>query len=87
MGKLSFAGQVLLVIALSTAQSASAGGMRCGVHLVTDGGRHGPGKYEVLKRCGEPTYRQGNTWVYDKDGSQSKKVLHFNDTGLLDKIS
>ena len=87
MGKLCFAGQAVLILALFAAQCASAGGMRCGVHLVTDAGRHGPGKYEVLKRCGEPTFRQGNTWVYDKGGSRSKKVLHFNDNGLLDKIS
>ncbi len=42
-------------------QSVYAGSMRCGSHLITDGGRYGPGTYEVLKRCGEPTFRQGNS--------------------------
>ena len=86
MRKLCLTGQAVLIIALLSAQCASAGSMRCGVHLINDGGRHGPGKYEVLKKCGEPTYRQGNIWIYDKDSGRSKKVFHFNDSGLLTLI-
>ena len=62
-------------------EAALAGSMRCGGHYIADGGRHGPGKYEVLKKCGEPTERFGGTWIYDK--GRSRYVLRFNDAGLL----
>ena len=64
---------------------ASAASMYCGNYVISDGGRHGPGKYEVLKKCGEPTERFGNTWVYDRKGA-GKKVLTFHESGLLKTI-
>lgn len=69
---------------LFTNQSAFAGSMSCGVHRIQDGGRVGPGKYEVLKKCGEPTFRQGNSWVYEKSGN--RHILVFNDSGALNSI-
>jgi hypothetical protein len=39
----------------------------------------------VLKKCGEPTFRQGNTWVYDT-GRGSSRVLRFNRGGFLASI-
>ncbi len=65
--------------------SAATGFMRCGTHTISDSGRRGPGKYEVLKKCGEPTERFGNTWIYDRPG-RSKKILRFNDAGQLRNI-
>jgi hypothetical protein len=62
----------------------ASGSMRCGSHVISAGGRHGPGQYEVLKKCGEPTARSGNTWVYDKSGS--KHVVKFNDSGFIARI-
>ncbi len=64
----------------------SVGYMSCGVHKFSGGGRHGPGMYEVLKKCGEPTFRRGNTWVYDQGGGR-RKVLFFGDAGNLMRIS
>ena len=86
MRKFCFGFQAVLILAMFAAHCANAGSMRCGVHLISDGGRHGPGKYEVLKKCGKPTFRQGNTWIYDKGGSQPKKIAHFDDRGLLIRI-
>ncbi len=63
-------------------QSAYAGSMRCGQHIISDSGRTGPGMYEVLKRCGEPTARQGNTWVYES----KRTVIVFNDSGGVSSI-
>ena len=65
-------------------QSVYAGSMRCGSHLISDGGRSGSGTYEVLKRCGEPTFRQGYTWVYKK-GNRST-VIVFDDNGNITRI-
>ncbi len=66
-------------------QALSVGYMSCGVHKFSGGGRHGPGMYEVLKKCGEPTFRRGNTWVYDQGGGR-RKVLFFDDAGYLLRI-
>ena len=65
-------------------QSVYAGSMRCGSHIISDGGRSGPGTYEVLKRCGEPTFRQGNSWVYEK-GSK-RYVIVFKSNGSISSI-
>jgi hypothetical protein len=65
--------------------SAAGGSMRCGNDIIQSGGRSGPGKYEVLKKCGEPAFRQGNTWVYD-EGDDHRKVFIFNSSGLLTSI-
>ena len=69
---------------LLAAQSASAGFIRCGGHVIEDSGRSGPGKYEVLKKCGQPTAQFGNTWVYERGGS--KKIIQFHDSGRVSSI-
>ncbi len=75
---------IITLFALGYVMTASAGSMRCGVHLIQDGARNGPGKYEVEKKCGEPVGRYGNTWIYEVKGR--KYVLHFKDNGQLSKI-
>jgi hypothetical protein len=77
----------LLVVtgALFASQAASAGFIRCGSHVIEDGGRAGTGKYEVLRKCGEPTVRYGNTWIYERGGV--KKVIRFHDSGQVSTIS
>lgn len=70
---------------LFLAGPVSAGYMSCGTHIIQDGQRKGPGKYEVSKKCGRPTEQFGNTWVYDFPG-QTKKILRFNDSGQLMSI-
>ncbi len=76
---------IVAAFTLFTNQSAYAGSMNCGVHRIQDGGRVGPGMYEVLKKCGEPTFRQGNSWVYEKSGN--RYILVFKDSGVLSSIS
>jgi len=81
----------LLIIAaailstLTLEPAFASGSMRCGQHVISGGGRQGPGQYEVLKKCGEPTQRMGNTWVYDKPG-QKRRVIRFNDNGMIIRI-
>ena len=74
-----------IILGLIVAMPASAGSMRCGSHIIQDSQRHGPGKYEVLKKCGEPTKRLSDTWIYDKPG-RSKRVLRFGPDGKLMRI-
>ncbi len=72
-------------LGLIVAMPALAASMRCGSHIIQDSMRDAPGKYEVLKKCGEPTERYGNTWIYDKRG-KLKRVLHFGPDGRLTRI-
>jgi hypothetical protein len=78
---------VASVILLSTLlmENAFAGSMRCGSHIISTGGLNGPGKYEVLKKCGEPTIRSGDTWIYDRPGGV-KYVVVFDAAGYLARI-
>jgi len=64
---------------------AVADSIRCGTHIISSGGLHGPGKYEVLKKCGEPTVRQGNSWIYEQPGG-AKRVVVFDVGGNLVRI-
>jgi hypothetical protein len=61
-----------------------ADSMRCGTHLIGEDQRSGGGKYEVLKKCGEPKARMGNTWVYEKEGRT--REVRFNDSGRVISI-
>ena len=65
--------------------SSYAGYMKCGGHLISDTGSHRPTKYEVLKKCGEPTERYGDHWVYDRPGYQPQ-TLRFAGNGRLQHI-
>ena len=75
----------VILLSMLLIESAFAGSMRCGSHIISTGGLHGPGKYEVLKKCGEPTMRSGDTWIYDKPGGV-KYVVVFDASGYLARI-
>lgn len=81
--KLMIAGAAMA--GLVATDAALAGAIRCGNYLIEDSTRTAPGKYEILKKCGQPTAKVGNAWVYDRGGS--KRVVHFNDSGRVDRIS
>ena len=71
-----------LLLMAGSMQVASASSMRCGTHIISSGQNNSPGQYEVLKRCGEPTYRQGNTWIYEKSSSVARKI-RFDRNGVI----
>ncbi len=58
--------------------------LRCGSHLLETGGRHGPGMYEVLMKCGTPTERLGTTWIYRRQGAT--QIVYFDDSGRLSRV-
>jgi len=66
-------------------EPALAESMRCGTHIISTGGLHGPDKYEVLKKCGEPAARFGNTWVYELSGGIKRSVA-FDPSGKVSRI-
>ena len=75
----------VILLSILLMENALAGSMRCGSHIISTGGLHGPGKYEVLKKCGEPTTRSGNTWIYEKSGGV-RYVVVFDAGGNLVRI-
>ena len=75
----------IVLLSMLLMQTALAGSMRCGTHIISTGGLHGPGKYEVLKKCGEPKARSGNTWIYEKPGGKDYVVI-FDVGGNLVEI-
>ena len=66
-------------------EPAFADSTRCGSHIISSGQRQGTDKYEVLKKCGEPTTRAGNTWVYEKSRGV-KTIMVFDALGKLSSI-
>ena len=72
---------ILFTMAIDSAMARS---LRCGTHIISTGQRSSPGMYEVLKRCGEPKARYGNTWIYER-GSVTY-VLTFSSNGQINLI-
>ncbi len=81
MLKLIIATFILSIIIIEPA--LAYGSMRCGTHIISASQRNSPGKYEVLKRCGEPKARYGNTWIYEKSSSVSHVVKFTGDGQIL----
>jgi len=75
-----------LVLALVATQSmASDRSIRCGTHLIHGGGGQDSARmYEVLKKCGEPDAKYGDTWIYVQ-GSM-RRILTFNWEGKVLRI-
>jgi hypothetical protein len=80
---------IIAAFFLATLMPAAAiadGSMRCGSHIISAGERNSAGKYEVLKKCGEPSARSGNTWTYEQSGG-ARRVVVFDASGRLSRIS
>jgi len=64
-----------------------AGSMTCGDALITDDQLDGELSEQVLAQCGEPSARDGTTWLYDRsDIGEGTYVLQFSDSGQLQSI-
>jgi hypothetical protein len=69
------------------ATTAQAGSISCGDATITDDQDEGQTTMQILEQCGEPTSRDGDTWLYDRsDVGQGIYLLHFDDSGQLDSI-
>ncbi len=67
--------------------TAQAGSITCGEAIITDDQLDGQVTQQILDKCGQPTSKDGDNWLYDRsDVGQGIYVLHFNDSGQLDSI-
>ena len=76
---------VFILSNLMVEPAFATGSMRCGTHIISSSERRGPDKYEVLKKCGEPTNRAGNTWIYKLPGGATRVVV-FDQSGRISRI-
>jgi len=75
-------GAALVMCLASVMAHASDRSMRCGRHLIyAGGGKDSAGMYEVLKKCGEPEAKYGNTWIYVQ--GNVRRELTFRADGRL----
>ncbi|QBQ55911.1 DUF2845 domain-containing protein [Nitrosococcus wardiae] len=66
-----------LIFAGLFATSIHAGtSVRCGKWILESG--VGTSNYTVLRKCGEPTFKDSNRWIYDTDSRKLIKILHFH---------
>ena len=64
---------VLAVLLIQPSLVFGDSSMKCGRELV----RLGASEYEVLKKCGEPTYRKGNKWIFDWGYGKALQIVIF----------
>ena len=75
----------LALTLIATQSMASDRSIRCGTYLIYGGGgKDSSGMYEVLKKCGEPEAKSGNTWIYVQESM--RRILTFNNEGRLARI-
>ena len=74
----------LTALGLLALQPVLAGNLSCGSYIILDNSRNPTTKYEVLKKCGEPKYRQGDTWVYERGGAAHMVTCN---NGLVNTIT
>jgi hypothetical protein len=75
----------LLLTFVGMSSMAADRSMRCGRYLIYGGGGSDSAMmYEVLKKCGEPEAKNGNTWIYTQGSTQ--RVLTFNYESRLASI-
>jgi hypothetical protein len=63
---------LVAVLGMFAVNPAQAGSISCGVHIIQDGNRKSATKYEVLKKCGEPKIREGDSWIYSRGGRETE---------------
>ena len=78
---------VAAVLALYAVPDTAFGAesLRCGRYIISSGQRPSATQYEVLKKCGEPTMRNGLTWIYD-DARSAPRAVTFDQSGRVMRI-
>ena len=69
----------ILAFGVLAGATVFADGMRCGGDLVEIGDT----EYQVLRKCGQPSYKAANRWIYDRGVGRFIKILTFGNGKLL----
>ncbi len=80
--QLVFAATVLLILPAVPDTAFGANSLRCGRYVISSGHSPPTTQYEVLKKCGEPTLRNGLTWIYE-DPRTAARAITFDQSGRI----
>lgn len=72
-----FALFVVVVLAASSSVAADVSSYSCGLKVVYIGDLED----DVLMKCGQPTYKEGFSWVYARGSSDSRVIIHWGPGG------
>ena len=72
---------LMLLLGTLAMHQACADSLRCGTKLVDVGAS----VYELLDRCGEPSAREGNRWIYDRGPGELKMIVRVGE-GVVQSI-
>ena len=72
---------LMLLLGTLAMHQACADSLRCGTKLVDVG----DSVYELLDRCGEPSAREGNRWIYDRGPEKLKMIVRVGE-GVVQSI-
>jgi len=68
---------------LVLASTAALGGnFYCGQRII----KRGDSRARVVEKCGPPTSRSSDLWVYDRGRTQFTITLHFRADGTVNRI-
>jgi hypothetical protein len=56
--------------------------MSCGDGFV----QIGDSEVDVLSKCGEPTFREGDRWTYDRGPGKFLEILNFGEGNIMSII-
>ncbi len=80
MKNLASLGVLTGLVFASTA--ALGGSFYCGQHII----ERGDSRARVVEKCGPPTSRSSDLWVYDRGRTQFTMPLHFRADGTVNRI-
>ena len=72
---------LILMLGTLSMQQACADSLRCGTDLVDVG----DSEYDLLDKCGEPSAREGNKWVYDRGPDTLTMIVRVGE-GVIQSI-
>jgi hypothetical protein len=73
---------LMLLLGTLAMHQAFADTFRCGTKLVDVG----DSEYDLLDRCGEPSARDGNRWIYDRGPEQLTIIVKVGE-GVVRSIN
>jgi len=72
-----FALFVVVVLTAGSSVAADVSSFSCGLKVVYIGDIED----DVLMKCGQPTYKEGFNWVYVRDASDTRMIIHWGPGG------
>ncbi|MGI9309845.1 MAG: DUF2845 domain-containing protein, partial [Gammaproteobacteria bacterium] len=73
---------IALLATMLLSLNAVADSFYCGTHIIDESSN----KTEVAEKCGEPTVKFSDHWIYDRGTDQFDVLVHFEADGSVNRI-